>query len=312
MTSQARRLRLTDLPVLAWHSRRVYPNQAITLAAQHRPSPWRLLRTCLLPGAGGRIWISRDGGTLLGVAALRPRSGRSAWEIDTLLSPLDNEAYLLDLLDRAVATAGAASAHRLFLRLPLGSPALEPARRHGFVAVTEETLYSSAGSSPAAAPSPARRRRHADDLSLFQLYCRNVPQEVRWQTALAPAEWRATLDPLGDGGDEWLLPTPDGASLAAFLRLSHSGADTRASLLTDGEPRSAEAALALARDRTGPGRRLQLLLPDYAVSEARAAEALGLTPAARFQLLVRAIAQRVRRLQLAEQPVEGSPRPVLQ
>ena len=91
MTDSIRTLGLIDLPVLALHSRRVYPNQAVTFEhgqASHglRPGPLRLLRACLLPGHQRQIWVARDGATLLGVAALRRRGGRSAWEIDTLIT----------------------------------------------------------------------------------------------------------------------------------------------------------------------------------------------------------------------------------
>ncbi len=318
MTAHARTVRLTDLPILAFHSRRVYPNQAITFehgdASQRlRPNLRRLLRACLLPRNERGIWISRDGGTLLGVAALRRRGGRSAWEIDALITTVPNEAFLLDLLDRAVATAGADGAHRLFLRLPSDSAIVDPSLRHGFLAVTEETLYAAAQPLPLQATvSGARRRQRSDDHALFRLYSQAVPQEVRWQTALSPTEWRAALEPLGGGGEEWVLPAADGAGVEAFVRLCRSASGARVSLLTEGQAPQAESGLALALARAPKKRRFQVLLPEYALAERRAAEMIGLEPVAQYLLLVRPIAQRARRLQLAERKVEGSVRPVIQ
>ena len=212
MTDSIRTLGLIDLPVLALHSRRVYPNQAVTFEHGQasyglRPGPLRLLRACLLPGHQRQIWVGRDGATLLGVAALRRRGGRSAWEIDTLITTAPNEAFLLDLLDRAVATAGSDGAHRLFLRLSTASPALEQARRHGFVVVTEETLFGVSQPLPMdTPPHRARRRTRADDHALFRLYSQAVPQEVRWQTALAPPSGAPPWSPWAGTGSSGSCP----------------------------------------------------------------------------------------------------------
>ena len=323
MTDSIRTLGLIDLPVLALHSRRVYPNQAVTFEhgqASHglRPGPLRLLRACLLPGHQRQIWVARDGATLLGVAALRRRGGRSAWEIDTLITTAPNEAFLLDLLDRAVATAGSDGAHRLFLRLSTASPALEQARRHGFVVVTEETLFGASQPLPMdtlpmdTPPQRARRRIRADDDALFRLYSQAVPQEVRWQTALAPAEWRAALEPLGRNGAEWVLPSDDAGAAAALVRLGRAADGSRVSVLTDGRPQTVNAALALAHARARKERPLQILVPNYAVSTMHTAAAIGMEPVATYVLLVRPIAQRARRLQLAERAVKGIVRPAIQ
>jgi hypothetical protein len=331
MTANARRLRLTDLPVLAFHSRRVYPNQAITLEhagapdAAH-PNRWRLLRTAVWPGRRRRIWISRDGSTLLGVIALRRRTGRSAWEIDTLITATSNDAFLLDLLDRAVATAGADGAHRLFLRLATNSPALSVAQNHGFIAIAPETLYSTPLSAqrvaPTAPPPTARRRVRADDHNLFQLYCQVTPHEARWQTALSPAEWRAAQEPLGPDGKEWVLPAVTAttgpnqhppAGLGALARLAlHNGART-ISLLAQEGAETAAAALdtALAAAHVSSGRQVTLLIPEYATAAHRAAHQRGMHAIGEYLMLVRPIAQRVRRLEVADQAVEGSARSVL-
>jgi len=65
-----------------------------------------------------------------------------------------------------------------------------------------------------------------------------------------------------------------------------------------------------ARRAGAPG--FCLLAPDYDLAVARAAERATLRPVARYRLLVRSIAQRARRLELAQRAVEGSVHPVVQ
>jgi hypothetical protein len=327
MTVNARHLRLTDLPVLAFHSRRVYPNQAVTLEhagapGNARPGPWQVLRSAIWPSHRRRIWISRDGSTLLGVVALRRRMSRSAWEIDTLIATTTNDALLLDLLDRAVATAGADGAHRLFLRLAADSPALPVAQSHGFIAITPETLYATPLSAslraPAAISPTARRRTRADDHDLFRLYCQVTPHEARWQTALSPAEWRAAQEPLGADAKEWVLPgRPDssGITLGALAQLAgHRGARTINLLAQDNDAAAGAAldtALAAATANAARGQPVILLVPEYATAAHRAAEQRGMHAIGETVMLVRPIAQRVRRLEVADQAVEGSARSVV-
>ena len=329
MSAEARALRLLDLPLLAMRSQRVHPNQAVTLgslasARDTGPSWSDLLLNGLQLGAlhvnrGRAIWVSREGSTLLGMAGLQRRSGRVVWEIDQLLTTTPNEAFLLDLLDRVVATAGADGAHRLFLRLPAESDALQPALQHGFSVVMEETLFEGSATTASIVPdpdardsgrAPARRRRRGDDQSLFQLHSQAVNQEVRWLTALSPREWRAALDPLGRGGEEWVLPGADNVGVDALVRIAPGRRMSCATVLCTNLA-SARDGVALALRRGGEKHgRVRLLAGTGDVSIA--AERAGLAPSGRFQLLVRPIAQRAHRLQLAEQAVEGSVRPVIQ
>ena len=319
MSAHARTLRLTDLPVLALHNRRVYANQAITHAASSdpgraRPSARRLLICALVRPQGQRIWLSRDGASLLGLAAVRRRSTRDVWEIDTLVLPVPQTAQMLDLLDRAVASAGADGAHRLFLRVPADGVTLEVALRHGFIPVMNEVRYSIAGPwRGGGAPAGTRRRARGDDLALFRLFQAAVPQEVRWHVALSPAEWRAAQEPLGAQATEWIIPGQNGPGQDgpdALIRLCRSGSGTAATLLGASLPDGARTAVAAARAHAAAPGPFHLLAPEYQTSVTAAAEAMGMEPSARYVLLVRPIAQRARRLQLAERAVDGVVRPI--
>lgn len=317
MNAPVRRFRLTDLPILMAQHRDARVNQALPFRRCDRPEAplrdWMPFAGAPLPWGRRRVWIARDGLSVLGLVSVRPRGGRAAWEIDTLVAPAAGDAYLLDLFDRAVATAGAAGAGRLFLRVAAQSPALEAARRHGFVVVGEETRYGRGDRTAVALqpPAAARREHRREDQALFRLYSQAVPQEVRWHTALSPAEWRAAEEPLGRGGREWVIPNGgEGDAPAALVRLAEHEQATRAALLTDGSPQSARDALALALKAAAADRPFFLLVPSYAVSDAGAAEAGGLVALDRFVLLVRPIAQRAGRLQVTERAVDASASPV--
>ena len=318
MSVATRPLGIADLPLIALTGRAPYKNHAVTVehassSAARRPGLARLLRTSLQPG-GRQVWISRDGLSLLGLAAVRPRSGPSAWEIDALVLGLRSEAFALDLLERCIATAGARGAHRLFLRLPAASDLIVAARRQGFSAAGGETLLvdTAATGAPTRDASGWRQRSRADDQHLFQIFCTTVPQETRWQTALTPAEWRAALDPMGRGAQEWLRDHADGPALLR-LRLHDHGiratlhAQDRADLARD-----AVAALRHWAHQRRPACRLEVLLPDHLPLVANTFRDLGFQDLARYELSARPIAQRTQRLQLAERSVEGTVRPVIQ
>lgn len=322
MSAHTRPLRLADLPLIALAGRAPYANHAVTLehggaSAGARPGWPRLLRNSMQPG-GREVWISREGLSLRGLAAVRPRGGASAWEVDALVLGLSSEAFVMDLLERCVATAGARGAHRLFLRLAEGSPVLTAARREGFAAAGVETLLVRGagrdGDGGAAAPAaPAwRRRGRADDHELFRLFSGSVSHDVRWQIALTPREWRAAQDPLGRRGREWVWT---GGDAPALLRVGRSAAVARATLLCEDRREPAEAAAALLRrlDREA-GRRasVELLLPGHLTRVADVFREQGFHDAARFELSVRPIAQRTQRLQLAERSLEGTVWPAVQ
>ena len=330
MTAHTRPLRLADLPLMALAGRAPYANEAVTLehgaaSVRSRPGWTRLLRNSIQPG-GREVWISRDGLSLRGLAAVRPRGGASAWEIDVLVLGVHSEALTLDLLERCVATAGARGAHRLFLRLAAGNPALPSARRQGFAAAGSETLLVRGAESDADAPSDLasaaagaaawRRRTRADDHDLFRLFGDTAPQDTRWQVALTPQEWRAAQDPLGRGGQEWVCAGDGGAAL---LRVRRGEGRIRATLLSDDRREPADAAVALLRrlGRTGargggPRGTTEVLLPGHLPVVADAFRDHGYHDAAHFDLSVRPIAQRTQRLQLAERSVEGAVWPAIQ
>ncbi|HJN91502.1 MAG TPA: hypothetical protein QGF05_02095 [Dehalococcoidia bacterium] len=333
MSSNPRPVRLIDLPFLALSSQRIHPNQAVTLRSlasrdSQRLPTWDLIRASTRLTRGRKIWISRDGSTLLGVAGVRRRSASIAWEIDHLVPMTANEAFLLDLLDRVVATAGANGAHRLFLRVAQDSEILAAALRHGFTVAVQETLFEAGPTNRAIVSNPApsapgatipRRRRRGDDHALFQLHSQTVNQEVRWLTALSPAEWRAAQEPLGPKGSEWVVPTADNTGAQSLVRLSRGTAGVSAGILSatattasGSAPDASTEALNLALRQTKKAQRFRLLVPDDALQTARAAETAGLAEAAHYALLVRPIAQRAHRMQTAERAVEGSARPVIQ
>ena len=274
MSAHTRPLRVADLPLIALAGRAPYANHAVTLehgaaSAGARPGWPRLLRNSVQPG-GREVWISREGLSLRGLAAVRPRGGASAWEIDALVLGLTSEAFVMDLLERCVATAGARGAHRLFLRLAEGSPILTAARREGFAAAGVETLLvrgaGREGEGNAAPPAATawRRRGRADDHDLFRFFGDSVSHDVRWQIALTPREWRAAQEPLGRGGREWGLDRRR-RTRAAARRPGRRGRARDAAVRRPPRARGGRRRIvAPARSRGRPARTpVELLLPGH-------------------------------------------------
>ena len=242
--------------------------------------------------------------------SLRRRTGRAAWEIETLTTNGQSDAALLDLLDRVVASAGADGALRLFLRLAAGSPLIEPALRHGFARVSDETLYEAAVPPAKTAHDVAvRPREPSDDVALFQLFSSRTPQEVRWHVALAPSEWRAAQEPLPGRVREWVVPAEQDGALDALIRVGRADHGSALQLLTRGTSLASVVAFALAQ--AAPGRPVRALIPEFAPEDAHALEDAGLHPTERTTLLVRPIAQRARRLESVEAALEGGVRPAV-
>ncbi len=323
MTVQARNLRPTDLPVLAFHSHRFYPNQAMTLDRAFvfgatNFNLRKLIQTILWPGRGSHTWISRDGSSLLGLISLRRRTDQTAWEIDTLISTTKNDVFLLDLLDRAVATAAVDGAHRLFVRLVEGSPAIEVVQSQGFIPIASETIYEI----PTLPKLPSwisnlqtiHYQNPLTDQELFQLYCQVTPREARWQTALSPSEWRGAQESLGSRGKEYFVASEKNkqsgsggeSANTGLIRITTHRKTSAITVLVPSQENIVNTTIntALSIAITMKSQRTHLSVPDYDSIIHRTASKLEMRNIGKSIMLVRPIAQRVRRLELAEKSVE--------
>ena len=159
-----------------------------------------------------------------------------------------------------------------------------------------------------------RRRGRGDDHDLFRLFSACTPQDMRWQTALSPGEWRAAQEKLGRGSEEWILDDAGGRP-EAMVRLRRGDSILRATVLATERAEVGDAVAGLLAQRTRTADRTlrsAVLVPSHAPLLTNVLRKQGYEDEAQFALSVRPIAQRTQRLQLAERSVEGTVRPVTQ
>ena len=209
-----RALRPTDLPAFLNFRPRAPANEALlgpALRAGHLSFREFLGRSLAL-NPGRETWVHVEQGQLFGLVAARARFGTDVWDVDHLMvtPAVDDDRVALRLLTHLCEAAVEEGVHKVFLRLPLDSPWLQPARQAGFVQYTTEHVFVLPTLGPAAKPPVAglRPRRPADHQPLFQLYSAAVPAQVRQIEALTLQEWRWT--------DNWGFTTM--ASLRGAVR----------------------------------------------------------------------------------------------
>jgi len=150
-------------------------------------------------------WIAFGRSGVTGIVRVRRRNGPTVWEISELfLSPdaqpeIDGAELLGDLTDIAASSG----IHRVFLRVPDGSPMATAARRAGFILQTCETLYRRpedlrGAEQTAHYPGESGWRTVQDeDLQrIFRLYGNSTPLSVRESAGMTLPEWRDSLEPL--------------------------------------------------------------------------------------------------------------------
>lgn len=201
-----RALRPTDLgPFLTFRSRT--PSNAALLGPMARTGGLtfrEFLGRSLAINPGRETWVQIEHGQVFGLVAARARFGTDVWDIDHLMiaPSVDGDRVCLRLLDHLCAAAVEEGVQKVFLRLPIDSPWLHPARQAGFVHYTSEQIFVVPHLQAVPRPTVAglRPRRPADHQALFQLYTGIVPAPVRQIEALTLQEWRWT--------DNWGLTYP--------------------------------------------------------------------------------------------------------
>ncbi|MDO8532086.1 MAG: hypothetical protein Q7T26_07955 [Dehalococcoidia bacterium] len=179
-----------------------------------------------VPARGRRyVWVTSADRQIRAVASLRPRAGRDAWEIDTLLLGADSGGLCAELLERVGLTAGAQGVQRVFLRLDSESPLVPEAARAGFVTYQRERLVQACAQPSAAAPSvpPEMRPRAAcDDYPLFRLYQVSVPSGVQAAEGATFKEWQATREKGWGQGKRSEFVYEGNGQLLGWLRVTHA------------------------------------------------------------------------------------------
>jgi hypothetical protein len=319
--TRPRPARPTDIVPLVAFDGRVFPNEA---------HPWDRLG-CAPAGphvlgsameqwfsfaTGRRTWVSVQGQTVRGVVSARKRATRLAWEIDTLIAAdEDAESIGLMLFDQVVAGAARAGVHKLFLRLETGSDLLPAAHRAGFISYARETLLELDGEHPTDAPPPKLRLRphqRGDAYTLYQLYCKATPAEVRQVEAATFQEWLAAYEERSRGRARLSLVAEHQSRAMAWVRASREANLGRLDLLVhpDAWPET-DALLAAGLSRLRPGQPVFCLVRDHAQPVRERLEAAGFTATCEYVCLAKRLALPVRALQPRRVAVPALVKPLI-
>lgn len=285
----------TDIVALVSFDGRVYPNEAKPLdrlgLGDDKP---HALETALEQwfsfATGKHTWVSVHGATIRGLISARPRTKRTAWEVEVLINTTDDESVWQSLFARMLSGIGRQGAERIFLRVEADSPVRNAARAAGFFVYAEETLTRR----PALPPPPesdlaVRRKSKSETLGVFQLYSREMPANVRAIEGATLREWQAAQEKWG-GRFSDLVAGEDGV-IHAWTRVALGQVNRLAALSDSGYDDIVSAALQIVGEREA-----HCLAPRHAPGLVSALDRLGFEPAGEFCAMAKRLARPARGL----------------
>ncbi|HEY5625513.1 MAG TPA: hypothetical protein VIT93_03385 [Dehalococcoidia bacterium] len=285
----------TDIVALVSFDGRVYPNEAKPL---ERLGPGNdkphALETALEQwfsfATGKHTWVSVHGATIRGLISARPRTKRTAWEIEVLINTTDDDSVWKSLFARMLSGIGRHGAERIFLRVQLESPVRQAARDAGFFVYAEESLRRRpALLPPPQSDLPVRRKAKSESLAVFQLYSREVPANVRGIEGTTLREWQAAQEKWG-GRFSDLVVENDG-TISAWARVVLGQVNRLAALSDGGYDDIVSAALQIIGEREA-----HCLAPRHAPGLVSALDRLGFEPAGEFCVMAKRLAKPAREL----------------
>jgi hypothetical protein len=241
----------------------VYPNEAKPLDRLGLEDHTRPLENALEQwfsfATNKHTWVSVSGATIRGIISARPRTKRSAWEVEVMINASDDESVSLSLFSRMVSGVMKQGAERVFLRLAEDSEVKDAAHSAGFFRYTTETLYRrGADRWQSVNPDvPVRSKAKHDLLGMFELYNRVAPANVRSIEGLTFREWQAAQEKWG-GRTTDLILEEDGV-ITGWVR-SMAGHIGRVSVMNESGP--CDDLLAVGLDLL-PERDVFCLVPDH-------------------------------------------------
>jgi len=271
----------TDIVALVSFDGRVYPNEAkpldrLGLCDDKANALETALEQWFSFATGKHTWVSVRGATIRGLISARPRTKRTAWEIEVLINTTDDDSVWQSLFTRMLSGIGKHGAERVFLRTQLDSPVRKAARAAGFFAYAEETLRRRpAIPPPPKGDLPVRRKAKSEAMGVFQLYSREMPANVRAIEGATFREWQAAQEKWGGRFSD--LVVEEGGAIGAWTRVALGQVNRLAAISESSYDEIVSAALQLIGEREA-----HCLAPQHAPGLVSALDRLGFQPAGEF------------------------------
>ena len=254
----------------------------------------------------GAAWVAGNGLKATGLASARPRSGRTAWMVDHLVTPKYDAGPCCELLEKAAIHAGSRGAERLFLQLLDDGQLVDMVRPSGFVPCAQVLLFTLPGQSPLLGMEPVsglRQRESGDDLPLFRLYNATTPADVRSGIGVTLEQWKDAQEPRRSGTREMVLEERDG--LKGWMRLDiHRSWTTVRLSVQPGWKGDIRSLVAMAQKESG-ARTIWWEVPESDGSLRLVLERVGFEVAGSYRLMVKFLAARVKEPVLTTAPTTG-------
>jgi hypothetical protein len=291
-----RELRLTDVPLQLLPGRLAAQDLVTSrdelTGAPHRLSPLQLARWTIAPRKYERHLASARNGRLDALAVLQRRRGPRAWEIGHLFAAPGADTGVTDLLERAIAFVASQRGERLFLRVPLGSPAQHLAEIAGFrSAYTEQVLSLNRplASELHAASLDVRPPLPADSYAIFRLYNATFPPAARAVIGLTLDQWQDSAEG-GRGHAREYVWTREG-QIRGWIRLDqHRASLTLDAILHPDESDQAPVFTSYIAQLAWGHRHPSWIVPDHQPAIARALVERGWQHARSYAVMARTVA----------------------
>jgi hypothetical protein len=273
-------------------------NRAYTLSSlgQETPSdfsPIEVSKAGLSLHGTACALVMRDGGSIIGIAAARQRSGPKSWEITHLLcSETDNR--FSELLEKVAQTAASHGGERVFLRLLRDDPLEDVARLSGFFPSFAEVLYKGSARVQPTSNSfqtPLRKKAQRDEHDLFRLYNASTPSEVRSMVGMTFDQWTASREQARGKPAEFVLDR-DGAIRGWVQTSRWSRVGHLAAMVHPDDSTSLASLVDFGAERLREADSIYCLAPEYQVSLQRILSERGLEAVAEYVTLVKHVAVR--------------------
>ncbi|MBM3940579.1 MAG: hypothetical protein FJ318_06770 [SAR202 cluster bacterium] len=295
-----RDLRPSDIPRQLLPGRLAGSDLAFTRASIARPKHsfnlLELSRWSFPPTTAQHAFASVRKTDLNGVAVVRPRNGRRAWELAHLVCADGTMDDASDLLEYCAGWVSEQGCERLFLRVPHGHPIARAARRAGFMPAYAEDVHGLQRAWPPAAGEPTLHLRlatAADAHGIFRLYNSVVPASIRPLTGLTLEQWQDANEAPGGSVAEYV--SEDVGRLRAWLRIAKKGQALTLDAVAHHDTAPLAAGLVADASRLAGGRlQPQWVVPTHQDAIGRVLRDQGWTPRQSYSVFVRMVAKPIK------------------